>query len=119
VTSRRKRKQVAQAEGLTAAELRLCDLLEEVLAALQWQQVLGYGNQFLVTEKLQVTADERDRVMRAAAEAVAKDGRIQDWTARLQSVRQELQGVQERMRLRLGGKPAAGSAASAAEAAGG
>jgi hypothetical protein len=92
---------------LTAAELRLCDLLEEMLTAVQWQQILGYGNQFLVIEKLQVTAEERDRVMRAAAEAVAKDGRIQDWTARLQGIRLELQRVQEAMRRRLGGRSAA------------
>jgi len=93
VTSSRKRKREAQRKGLTLAEWSLCELLEQVLAALRWQMVLGYANQYLVHERLSVPADERDRVMRAAAAAVEADGQLLDWGRRLQAVRAQLAAV--------------------------
>ena len=93
MTSVRKRKQQARARGLTAAELSLCELLEQVLAALRWQMVLGYANQYLVYERLQVPADERERIMRAAATAVDADARLQGWGQQLAAIRQQSAAV--------------------------
>jgi hypothetical protein len=97
VTSHRKRKQKARAMGLTAAELQLCELLGQVLELLRWNQVLGYSNQYLLHERLGVPAEERHRVMRAAAGAVEQDGRIQDWGRRLLEIQDALQRIQARM----------------------
>ena len=98
VTSKRRRKQKAQSLGLTEAELQLCELFGQVLELLRWNQVLGYSNQYLLHEKLGVSPDERHRVMRAAAQAVAQDGRLQDWGRRLLEVHEMLREVQARMR---------------------
>ncbi len=98
MTSRKRRKKAAQALGLTEAELRLTELLEEVLEAMRWAQVLGYANQFLLAEKLQVTPAERDRVLRAAADAVERDGRVQEWRARLDELRASLRAMDRSLR---------------------
>ena len=58
MTSNRRRKQQAQAKGLTDAELQLTELLGQVLDLLRWNQVLGYSNQYLLHEKLGVDEDE-------------------------------------------------------------
>ncbi|MBL9077039.1 MAG: hypothetical protein JNL08_06025 [Planctomycetes bacterium] len=97
MTSHRKRKQKARSMGLTEAELQLCELLGEVLELLRWNQVLGYSNQYLLHERLGVPAEERHRVMRAAAGAVEQDGRIQDWGRRLIAVQDALERIQARM----------------------
>jgi hypothetical protein len=97
VTSHRRRKQKAQALGLTDAELQLCELLGQVLELLRWNQVLGYSNQYLLHEKLGIAPDERHRVMRAAAQAVEQDGRLQDWGRRLLEVQEALRDIQQRM----------------------
>ena len=83
--------------GLNDAELQLCELLGQVLELLRWNQVLGYSNQYLLHEKLQVTADERHKVMRAAAGAVEQDGRIQEWGRRLLEIQDALQRIQARL----------------------
>jgi hypothetical protein len=93
VTSRKKRKRTAQALGLTTAELQLCDLLQEVLDALRWSQILGWGNQYLLNQRLEVSPAERDKVMRAAAAAVEQDGRLQDWGRRLAEIRRQLAAI--------------------------
>ena len=93
MTSHRKRKRAAQREGLTAAELQLCELLHEVLAALRWNQVLGWGNQYLLSQHAQISAEERDRVMRAAAETVDRDSQTQEWEKRLRDIEQQLAGI--------------------------
>lgn len=93
MTSHRRRKKQAQSFGLTGAELELVRLLEEVLDALRWTQVLGYGNQFLINQHLHVDTAERDRVMRAAAESVEQDGRLQGWHSRLQDLKQKLLAI--------------------------
>ncbi len=97
MTSHRRRKQKAQSLGLTDAELQLCELLGQVLELLRWNQVLGYSNQYLLHEKLGVEPDERHRVMRAAAQAVEQDGRLQQWGRRLLEVQEALRAIQARM----------------------
>jgi len=97
VTSNRRRKQKARSLGLTDAELQLCELLAQVLELLRWNQVLGYSNQYLLHEKLGLSADERHRVMRAAASAVEQDGRLQDWGRRLIEIQEALQRIQQAM----------------------
>jgi hypothetical protein len=97
VTSNRRRKQKAQSLGLTDAEMQLCELLGQVLELLRWNQVLGYSNQYLLHEKLGIAVDERHRVMRAAAQAVEQDGRLQDWGKRLLEVQDALRAIQARM----------------------
>jgi len=98
MTSRRRRKRAAQQSGLTEAELDLVELLEEILEAMRWSQVLGYANQFLLQEQLSVTQKDRDRVLEAAAAIVQSDGRIQDWRARLQLVRAQLQVLDRQLK---------------------
>lgn len=83
--------------GLTEAELQLCELLGQVLELLRWNQVLGYSNQYLLHEKLGLSAEERHRVMKAAANAVEQDGRLQDWGRRLIEIQEALQRIQMRM----------------------
>ncbi|MCA8952255.1 MAG: hypothetical protein KDE27_22280 [Planctomycetes bacterium] len=83
--------------GLTEAELQLCELLGQVLELLRWNQVLGYSNQYLLHEKLGLSPDERHRVMKAAANAVEQDGRLQDWGRRLIEIQDALQRIQMRM----------------------
>lgn len=109
MTSHRKRKREAQSLGLVPAELQLTELLREVLDLLRWHQVLGYGNQYLLQQKLQVTDAERRAVTEAAAAAVARDGRLQDWDRRLAAVEQQLRAIHARL----------GSSAGAGEAADG
>jgi hypothetical protein len=121
VTSNRRRKQKAQALGLNAAELQLCELLAQVIELLRWNQVLGYSNQYLLHEKLGVPAAERHRVMKAAAQAVEQDGRLQDWGRRLIEIQESLQQIERSLRGEPG-EAAAGPDADqqgAAEAAGG
>lgn len=122
MTSRRRRKKQAQSLGLTGAELELVRLLEEVLDAMRWTQVLGYGNQFLLNQRLGVEPEERDRVMRAAAASVEQDGRIQDWQARLAALKQlllaidgQLQGDAPQPSRPAAHKPAVGESAAEAE----
>jgi hypothetical protein len=116
VTSHRKRKQKAQAMGLTEAELQLCELLGQVLELLRWNQVLGYSNQYLLQHKLGLTAEERHGVMRAAAGAVEQDGRVQQWGRRLLEIQEALQRIQTRLvadGAAIPGRPAAGAAEAA------
>jgi len=122
VTSHRRRKRAAQQQGLTAAELQLTVLLREVLEALRWAQVLGWGNQYLLQQHLQVSAEERDRVMRAAATTVERDGQLQQWQRRLQDLETRLAAIDGVMRDGRGGarapatRDAGGGAAAGAEA---
>ena len=115
MTSQRRRKQKAQSLGLTDAEMQLCELLGEVLELLRWNQVLGYSNQYLLHEKLGVAPEERHKVMRAAAQAVEQDGRLQDWGRRLLEVQDALRTIQASM-LGANGKAAAPGRATAADA---
>ncbi len=112
MTSQRRRKRTAQQQGLTAAELQLCDLLREVLAALRWTQVLGWGNQYLVQQHLSITAAERDQVMRAAAATVDRDGVLQQWQQRLAAIEDRLRSIDQQLRP---GAPAAAAGEEAAD----
>jgi arginine utilization protein RocB len=116
VTSHRRRKQKAQSMGLTDAELQLCELLAQVLELLRWNQVLGYSNQYLLHQKLGLSAEERHRVMRAAASAVEQDGRLQDWGRRLIEIQDSLQRIHAQL-LGQGETPADGGTAEAASGA--
>ncbi len=106
----RRRKQKANALGLNDAELQLCELLAQIIELLRWNQVLGYSNQYLLHEKLGVTADERHRVMRAAASAVEQDGRLQEWGRRLLDIQTSLERIEARMRASDGASEAASDA---------
>lgn len=97
MTSQRRRKKEAQALGLVPAELQLAELLGEVLELLRWNQVLGYSNQYLLQQKLQVSPHERAAVTEAAAAAVAQDGRLQDWGKRLAEVEAQLRAIQQKL----------------------
>lgn len=120
MTSHRRRKQKAQSLGLTDAELQLCELLGQVLELLRWNQVLGYSNQYLLHERLGLSAAERHEVMKAAASAVEQDGRLQDWGRRLLEIQASLQSMHERMLGAADGPRSRGpGAADEAEAAGG
>ncbi|MEC7585132.1 MAG: hypothetical protein VYE77_12510 [Planctomycetota bacterium] len=98
---------------MTEAELQLCELVDEVLAALRWSQVLGWGNQYLLNQRLDVTQEERDRVMRAAAKTVDEDGQLQDWQRRLDDLKARLARIDAHMRsdapATSGAEPARGS----------
>ena len=83
--------------GLTEAELQLTELLGQVLELLRWNQVLGYSNQYLLHEKLGLSAEERHRVMKAAAGAVEQDGRMQDWGRKLLEIQERLQAIHDHM----------------------
>jgi hypothetical protein len=67
-----------------------------------------------VHERLSVSADERDRVMRAAAAAVEADGRLLDWGRRLQAVRAQLAAVDRELGAQ---RPAASESGPGAEGA--
>lgn len=97
MTSHRRRKQKAQSLGLTESELQLTELLGQVLELLRWNQVLGYSNQYLLHEKLGLPPEERQRVMRAAAQVVEQDGRLQDWGRRLLAIQDALRAIHDRM----------------------
>lgn len=90
MTSVRKRKKQASRQGLALPQLELLELVEELLDAHRWLQVLGFANQFMLTEKLGMTAAERDQVLEAATRAVDKDARLVAWRQRLAQVRREL-----------------------------
>lgn len=113
MTSQRRRKQKAQSLGLTDAEMQLCELLGEVLELLRWNQVLGYSNQYLLHEKLGVAPEERHKVMRAAAQAVEQDGRLQDWGRRLIEVQDALRTIQSSMVAANGKAPVPGRSKAA------
>ena len=115
MTSNRRRKQKAQSLGLNDAELQLCELLGQVLELLRWNQVLGYSNQYLLHEKLGIAPAERHKVMRAAAQAVEQDGRLQDWGRRLLEVQETLRAIQARMQPGDGPRAASNGEAAADE----
>lgn len=104
MTSNRRRKQKAQSLGLTESELQLTELLGQVLELLRWNQVLGYSNQYLLHEKLGLPPEERQRVMRAAAQVVEQDGRLQDWGRRLLAIQDALRAMHDRMTAGRGGR---------------
>lgn len=97
VTSRRKRKKAAQAQGLTERELDLLEVVEELLDQFRWLQVLAYANQYHVNRHLKVDEAERDRIFEAAVRAVEKDARLERWQERLGRVKGEVLRVKRSM----------------------
>jgi len=90
VTSNRDRKRQLEQQRLNEPELRMLELLEEVLERFRWSQVLGYASSFLLREKLKISDEERDRVLKAAAAAVEKDGTLKDWQDRVAALKADL-----------------------------
>jgi len=111
VTSQRKLKKQAQALGLTHIEFQLVELLEEVLDKMRWMQVLAYSNQYLLNEKLEVSQDERDQILEASTRAVEEDQAMHGWHQRLESLKAEIENIQDRV----GGGSAQAGPASAPE----
>ena len=89
MTSHRKRKREAVGRDLSVRELELCELLEELLESVRWQQILGYTNQFLLDRYVKVDSEERDKVLEAAVRAVDKDRAMHDWHERLARIKAE------------------------------
>lgn len=103
MTSTRKRKKQASQQGLSVPQLELVELVQELIEAHRWLQILGFANQFALTEKLGLTPPERDRILEAATRAVDKDARLQAWQQRLARVRIELSGATAVMRTAIAG----------------
>jgi len=102
LTSHRKRKKEAHARGLTPRELDLADLLEEVLEAVRWMQILGFSNQFLLRDRVQVSSEEQARVLEAATRAVDKDARLHEWRDRLARLKGDIARAERAVEAELG-----------------
>lgn len=98
MVSNRKRKQEAASRDLSLRELELAELLEDVLQAMRWQQILSYTNQFLLDRFVKVDPAERDKVLEAAVRAVDKDAKLHEWSERLARLKAERVGVTRAMR---------------------
>ena len=94
MTSKRKQRKKAARRGLSDRELELSEIMEEMLERLRWQEILSYANQFLMTEKLQLSRQERDRVLEAATRAVDKDAKLHLWRQRLSRIKGEIHRAQ-------------------------
>ena len=115
MTSQRKRKKDAASVGLSERELALAEMMEEMLEQMRWLWVLGYSNQYLVSQKLKIDKPERDKILEAASRAVERDGKLQEWQERLAAIKGEIvhvkreinrskkQMAQERRRGEVGG----------------
>ncbi len=79
MASSRKHKKEAKKLGLNEPELRMAQLLEEVLERFRWLQVLTHTQSFLLREKLKISEAEMDRVLEAASRTVDKDGQLRGW----------------------------------------
>lgn len=89
MTSRRKRKKEAWSLGLSERELLLAEMVEEMLEQIRWLYVLGYSNQYLVAQKLNLDKAERDKILEAATRAVDKDAKLHEWQERLARIKGE------------------------------
>ncbi len=98
MTSLRKRKKAAAARGLNVPELELLELVEELLEAHRWLQVLGFANQFALAQKVKMTDAERDAILEAATRAVDKDARLERWRTRLARLKGEVLSIKREVR---------------------
>jgi len=73
--------------GLTAPELEMLEMLEEVLERFRWLQVLCHTQNFLLREKLGIPQEELDQVLEAAARSVDKDSAWSHWQESLGRLR--------------------------------
>jgi translation initiation factor 2B subunit (eIF-2B alpha/beta/delta family) len=99
VTSQRKLKKRAEAQGMTGLELQLVEMLQEVLRDLRWMQILAYSNQYLLSQKLSVPEDERDQILEAATRAVDKDSKMHEWNDRLARLKTEIANIKREVNL--------------------
>jgi vacuolar-type H+-ATPase subunit D/Vma8 len=99
VTSQRKLKKRAEAQGMTGPELQLVEMLQEVLRDLRWMQILAYSNQYLLSQKLSVPEDERDQILEAATRAVDKDSKMHEWNDRLARLKTEIANIKRQVNL--------------------
>jgi vacuolar-type H+-ATPase subunit D/Vma8 len=97
VTSQRKLKKRAEAQGMTGPELQLVEMLQEILGEMRWMQILAYTNQYLLNQKLKVTQDERDQILEAATRAVDKDSKLHEWTNRLDRLKSEIVNIKRKV----------------------
>jgi vacuolar-type H+-ATPase subunit D/Vma8 len=97
VTSQRKLKKRAEAQGMTGPELRLVEMLQEMLADMRWMQILAYTNQYLLSQKLSVTDAERDQILEAATRAVDKDSKMHEWNDRLARLKAEIAKIKRQV----------------------
>ncbi len=79
MSSHRKRKKAAVMAGLTAPELEMLEMLEEILERFRWLQVLAHTQSFLLREKLKISEEELDQVLEAATRSVDKDAAWVRW----------------------------------------
>ncbi len=89
MTSQRKHKKQAQSLGLSERELRLAELVEEMLESMRWMWVLGYSNQYLVNNFLKIDKADRDEILEASTRAVDRDARLHEWRERLAQIKGE------------------------------
>lgn len=97
MTSQRKLKKQAEALGLPHTEFQFVELLEEVLDSMRWMQVLAYTNQYLLSEKLEVSQVERDQILEAASRAVDQDQKMHEWQERVGRLKTEIVNIQRRV----------------------
>ena len=82
---------------MTGPELQLVELLEEVLGDLRWMQILAYSNQYLLSQKLAVTQEERDQILEAATRAVDRDSKQHEWRVRLDRLKSEFVNIKRKV----------------------
>jgi hypothetical protein len=87
---KRTRKKQARAAGLSPAELDLIELLEEVIERFAMLEVLSFANNFLITDRSRIAPEERERIFRAAQQAVAPESPVQVWRERLGRLKGEI-----------------------------
>ncbi len=90
VVSNRRRKKEAKKQGLTEPELRLVELVEEILDKFRWQQVLVHAQSFLLRDKLKISDAELNKLLEAASRAVDKDAAWTGWQERLGRLKGEV-----------------------------
>lgn len=90
MASHKKRKKAAAKAGLTEPEMRMLELLEEMLERFRWTQVLVHAQSFLIRDRIKISDAEMDRVLEAASRAIEKDASWLRWEDGLARLRGEL-----------------------------
>jgi hypothetical protein len=90
MTSHRKRKKEAAKAGLAPAELELLDLMSEMLERFRWLQILSHAQSYLLRQKLEVSDEELDKVLKASARSFDRDAGFQRWEQRFAAVKAQL-----------------------------
>ncbi len=90
MTSHRKRKKEAARAGVEPAELELLELMSEMLERFRWLQILAHAQSYLLRQKLEVSDEELDKVLKASARSFDKDAGFQRWEQRFAAVKAQL-----------------------------